>query len=62
MNNRLDINKQNDIWSATLIEYDPLPFDKRPENTIDSVQANSLSELLVEIGNKKWGDLINKNY
>ena len=61
MNKRVDFDKHLGKWTATLIEYDPLPFCKRPENTIDSIEADSFGELIKEIGMKNWIDELNKN-
>jgi len=59
MNHKIEINNTGAKFTATLWEIDLL--QRHPDNTIDQVEANSYSELQVEIGNKDWHNLLNKN-
>lgn len=62
MNKKIILDKTGEKWVATLTEYDPLPFHKRPENTIDEVESDSFGGIIKEIGSKNWIDELNKNF
>jgi hypothetical protein len=61
MNHGLDITADQEKHICTLYEFDSLPFNQYPRNDIETIHANSFNELLIEIGNKGWHDLIGKN-
>ncbi len=61
MNKKIETLKENGVWKATLVEYNAFPFGTIPDNTVDSIEAESFSELMKEIGNKNWIDEVNKN-
>lgn len=65
---KFSISKNGETWFAVLqnkvITYKSkisALHDDFYWNSVDSVEAHSFGELMVEIGDKKWIDQINKN-
>ena len=55
---KLTIIKEDEVWTCALIKTDEeiLNYD-----IIDIAEANSYAELQIEMGNKSFIDIINKN-
>ena len=54
---KIVIQKKNEVWTCDLMEV----FDVNTALMIQEVESDSFSGLMIEIGNKNWIDLINKN-
>lgn len=54
----IHISKECDIWYCSLIELIP---KSGMNKLIEVIKADSFQELMVEIGNKNWIDILNKN-
>ena len=53
------VSEEKSVWSCILLTcVDPNEGTDNPE---DEIIADSFPELMVEIGNKNWIDLINKS-
>ncbi len=61
MNCRIEIDKTGEKWQLKLIEYDSLPFDKRPEEVLDTIEEDSFFEAIKEIGMRNWVDKLKVN-
>ena len=55
---KLKIYKVSGVWSCLLIEVDQETFR---DIIIENVRAPSYAELQIEMGNKSFIDIINKN-
>lgn len=63
---KISITKSKEIWTCLLEEvlftnFQSQNLDRTICEPVDIIEAESFSELMVEIGNKNWVDLINKN-
>lgn len=58
-NHFIQIKKSEDKWTCTLGKI--LDKDGKVTELMDITNANNFPDLMIEIGNRNWVDLINKN-
>tara|TARA_R110000772_G_C13310310_1_gene440353 strand:- start:21682 stop:21879 length:198 start_codon:yes stop_codon:yes gene_type:complete len=63
MENNLTIafSKSGEVWHAFLFDVELQDGEQQENNQLDEVVAGSYSEMNIEIANKGWIDLLNKN-
>lgn len=61
MNNKIEIDKIDGVWTAFLKVYDPLPFGEFSTEIKKTITSDSYSNLLKELAELEIFDLINKN-
>lgn len=54
----IHISKENGTWHCALLIALP---EGGKNQVVEVISADHFSELMTEIGNKKWIDLLNKN-
>ncbi len=60
----ISITKSEGVWTCLLkkvLSVKTHYLDRTRCESVEEITAPSFSELMVEIGNKQWVDLINKN-